>query len=119
MDKVLSKAIWAMTHVGHMDVCAPNDANSQDEAAFVIAENYTLTFKQLNYSVTTPKWMPAALTEGVPGETKKILHDISGHTSSGRPQDVALRRTHAVLFETMLQSTRQFDTGIRCDENDD
>ena len=42
-------------------------ANPQDEAAFVIDEQYTLTFKQLDYSVTTPKWMPAALTEGTPG----------------------------------------------------
>ena len=58
-------------------------ANPQDEAAFVIDEQYTLTFKQLDYSVTTPKWMPAALTEGTPGETKQILHSISGHTSSG------------------------------------
>ena len=54
------------------------------DAAFVIKEKYVLTFQDLNYTVATPKWMPAALTEGVPGQSKQILHNISGYASSGQ-----------------------------------
>ena len=57
---------------------------SKVDAAFVIKERFLLTFQNLNYTVSTPKWMPAALTEGVPGQSKQILHNISGYARSGQ-----------------------------------